>query len=152
MKHSKITRIAATCLALGAVAAPAASARPDIGPAPVTHQVTQTQSCGTDYSKNSAGGTYCAPAAHTAVPPDVALRHAAAPTQPAMGVDMRSPDTRDVARGVTVGGQAPAATASKSDDTDWGKIGIIGGSALGGLMLVGLGFVLFTRRTPALQR
>jgi hypothetical protein len=153
MKHTRIIRIAATCLALGAVAAPAASARPDIGPAPVKHQATQTHACGVDYSMNSAGGAYCGPAAKTAPRPDVAVLHDSIPTQPAFGVDMRSPDARDAARGVYPHSGVPAvATASKSDDTDWGKIGIIGGSVLGGLMLLGLGFVLFTRRTPALER
>jgi hypothetical protein len=130
MKKHRIISTAVACLALGAVAAPAASARPDIGP-PAPSSTQQDLS-----------GFY-----RPTVP------HAALPTQPATGVDMRSPDARDAARGVLPHGGTPVAASAKSDNgTDWGKIGIIGGSALGGLLLVGLGFALFTRRTPVLTR
>jgi hypothetical protein len=162
MSHHRSIRVAALALALTAVAAPAASARPDIGPPPVVQQdlsgfyrptaapthkgiearhASQASSaapaCGKDYSRNSVDGNYCPPTAATPAPATV---------------DLRSPDARDAARGVSVHSTAPVAATSKSDGTDWGKIGIIGGSALGGLILVGLGFVLFTRRTPVLTR
>jgi hypothetical protein len=157
MQLHRIIRIAAVTLGFAAVAAPVASARPDIyvPPAPAhqdlsgfyrpvaPHHTDKAPNialrhagggtCGTDYSRNSVDGGYCA-------------------TAP--GVDLRSPDARDAARGVSPHTTAPvAATAtSKSDDTDWGKIGIIGGSVLGGLALFALGFVLFTRRIPVLSR
>jgi hypothetical protein len=133
MKHTRFISIAASCLALGAVAAPAASARTDIGPPPAPTAQTQANSYEGLQLRRSAPVTAVA-----------------RPHTPA-SVDLRSPDARDAARGVSVAGQSPAAT-SKSDDTDWGKIGAIGGSALGGLMLLGLGFARFTRRTTVLQR
>jgi hypothetical protein len=156
MQLHRIIRIAAVTLGFAAVAAPVASARPDIyvPPAPAHQDLSgfyrptaphDTQApntavrhagagtCGTDYSRNSVDGGYCA----------------AAP-----GVDLRSPDARDAARGVSAHRAVPvtAAATSKSDDTDWSKIGIIGGSVLGALALFALGFVLFTRRSPVLSR
>ena len=150
MQIHRIIRIAALSLAFAAVAAPVAAARPDIGPPPVVHQDLSgfyrpsapniadrhagAGTCGTDYSRNSVDGGYCA-------------------TATSKSVDLRSPDARDAARGVSVHSAAPVVAAtSKSDDADWGKVGIIGGSVLGGLALFGLGFVLFTRRTPVLSR
>lgn len=173
MQLHRFIRIAAVSVGFAAVAAPVAVAQPiDNGPQPAAHQdlsgfyrpapnvdlrspdardaargVTPHSvapdiamrhagqgTCGTDYSRNSVDGGYCA----TASSPNV---------------DLRSPDARDAARGVTPATVAPvAATAPKADDTDWGKIGIIGGGALGALVLCALGFVLFTRRTPVATR
>jgi hypothetical protein len=154
MQLHRFIRIAAVSLGFAAIAAPVAVAQPmDNGPQPAAHQDlsgfyrpaaqhrtapdialrrSSAGTCGTDYSRNSVDGGYCA-------------------TSP--NVDLRSPDARDAARGVTPHSVAPvAATAPKADDTDWGKIGIIGGSALGALVLCALGFVLFTRRTPVPTR
>jgi hypothetical protein len=195
MQLHRIIRIAALSLGVAGVAAPVAGAQPiDTGPPPAVHQdlsgfyrpmaphgnaehkapnielrrngtLAQKDialrhagagTCGTDYSRNSVDGGYCAAA------PTVDLRspdardaargvsaHRAAP----VAVDLRSPDARDAARGVSAHRVAPvSATTAKSNDTDWGKVGIIGGSVLGGLALFALGFVLFTRRLPALSR
>jgi hypothetical protein len=155
MRQHRIISTAAACLAFAAIAAPVASARPDIGPpapAPSTQQDLSGfyRPVGPAASQPHDSGIQL----HRSAPQGAIERpHAAGPTQPAFGVDMRSPDARDAARGVYPHGGTPVvASASKSDDTDWGKVGIIGGSALGGLLLVGLGFVLFTRRTPVLTR
>jgi hypothetical protein len=159
MQLHRIIRLAAVTIGFAAVAAPAAVAQPiDSGPPPAVHQDLSgfyrptvphgivaekapnialrhagAGTCGTDYSRNSVDGGYCA-------------------TAP--GVDLRSPDARDAARGVSVSSPAPVAAAatSTSHGTDWSKIGIIGGSVLGALALFALGFVLFTRRSPVLSR
>jgi hypothetical protein len=179
MQLHRIIRIAAVTLGFAAVAAPVASARPDIYVPPVPahqdlsgfyrpvapHHTDKAPNialrhagggtCGTDYSRNSVDGGYCATTdarANVYVPP-VVDTNASGLDRPAQSVDLRSPDARDAARGVSPHTTAPVATAtSKSDDTDWGKIGIIGGSVLGGLALFALGFVLFTRRIPVLSR
>jgi hypothetical protein len=154
MRQHRIISTAAACLAFAAIAAPVASARPDIGP-PAPAPSTQQDLSGfyrpvaPDAPKSDSGVQL-----HRSAPSTSSQwSHAAGPTQPAFGVDMRSPDARDAARGVYPHGGTPVvASASKADGTDWSKVGIIGGSALGGLLLVGLGFALFTRRTPVLTR
>src|SRR5437879_3077569 len=118
MSHHRIIRIATLALALTGVAAPVAGARPDIGPPPVVHQdlsgfyrpaapqthktvalghsahaASAAPACGKDYSRNSVDGNYCPPTAATAVAPTT--------------VDLRSPDARDAARGVSPHRAAP---------------------------------------------
>jgi hypothetical protein len=159
MHLHRIIRIAAVSLGFAAVAAPAAVAQPiDSGPPAAAHQDLSgfyrpmashsapaatapdmalrhagAGTCGTDYSRNSVDGGYCASSGPS--------------------VDLRSPDARDAARGISVRTTAPVPAATpKSNDTDWSKVGIIGGSILGGLALFALGCVLFTRRTPVLTR
>jgi hypothetical protein len=98
---TRFLRAAALSLALAAVAAPAAAARPEYIPRPA---------------------------------------------QATGSVDLRSPDARDAARGIAAHRSFTPAGTSTSSGTDWGDVGIVGGSVLGGLTLLGLGVALVNRR------
>jgi hypothetical protein len=62
---------------------------------------------------------------------------------PSSAVDLRSPDTADLASGRGTGGQPVVTIASPQGGFDWGDAGIGAGGALA-LVLFGLGVVLMT--------
>jgi hypothetical protein len=132
MNHHRVIRTAALGLALAALAAPAAGAKPTDVSIATRHaaQVAQTTKS-VDLRSPDAR--------------DAALA-AAAPK----AVDLRSPDARDAARGVSTRGTSPAARP-KSTGTDWGDVGIVAGSSVFGLMLLGLGIAVISKRRAAVK-
>jgi hypothetical protein len=152
MNHHRVIRTAALGLALAALAAPAAGAKPTDVSIATRHaaQVAQTTKS-VDLRSPDARDAALAAAAPKAVDlrsPDA--RDAALAAAAPKAVDLRSPDARDAARGVSTRGTSPAASP-KSTGTDWGDVGIVAGSSVFGLMLLGLGIAVISKRRAAVK-
>jgi hypothetical protein len=128
MAHHRTTRsTAALALALVAVAVPAADARPD-GPAPQTSSLAGTTSP-VDLRSPDARDAASGPV-----------------------VDRRSPDARDAATRTVAGhGSLVAPAASTGGGTDWNDVAIAGGAAAG-LLLIGSGTLVATRRRGTVRK
>ena len=138
MNTHRLTRTVAAALAIAAVAAPTAVARPaDAGPAwklPDGFQTADTRDAG------SYRGTY------EPVPPE---------GQPQQAQDLRNPDTVDFANGrgtynspevVVVAAPRPVPQPT-ADGLDWADVGLGAGSLMGlSLIALGAGLVVLHRR------
>jgi hypothetical protein len=151
MHHSRITRTAATALAIGACLTPAALAQPDDpsrGPVD-TSPATQTWRSPDAMDAADAAATAPQPAAGTdGRSPDAKDAADAAATAPQSdaGTDARSPDAKDAADGRNTAAAPEVVVLKAADPPPAGGFDVsdagIGAGALLGVILLGLGGAL----------